>query len=165
MTQPLPCHVSTHTTGHDTRLSLLCEPWRRTDQRGQAPLPSPLPGMRESIPVADEQAPPSAAERGASHLRAMGVHLAIRDRRVCQAPQPLPSAVQPPRGLVHGVDQRGACDLAHGGGGGRSAADTRSTICWMAPVLSGIAHTERPRSCPALRLAPTMPALSPTQPV
>lgn len=44
---------------------------------------------------------------------------------------------------------------------GTSAADTRSTLCWIGPVLNGMPTTEAHRAGTALRLAPTMPALSP----
>src|SRR5262245_31708444 len=48
---------------------------------------------------------------------------------------------------------------------GPIASDTRSTIVWIVPLLSAMLNTEAHRACTALRLAPTIPALSPTNPV
>src|SRR5262245_63624708 len=48
---------------------------------------------------------------------------------------------------------------------GTIAADTRSTLFWLAPCLRAVLHTDAHRAGPALRLAPTIPALAPTQPV
>src|ERR671924_814164 len=73
-----------------------------------------MPGVIEPIPVTDEDAPPVANELHERRLGAGGVYLEIGHRRIRHHPEPMPIAVQEPRGLVNVVHRSSPSHFTNG---------------------------------------------------
>ena len=93
------------------------------------------------------------------------MYLEVGAQRIRHHPQPTPVTTRQPRGLVNVIDQGGTHHVANGRVVGKDRFGDTIDPLLDRPLAQRYPDTEAHRSCTALRLAPTIPAISPTKPV